>query len=100
MRITILAHGSRGDIQPYVALGIGLQQAGHTVRLAAPQLFESLVTGYGLEFAPLAGDPTQLMQRAVEQAGAGANLQGTSGTSEWPRWLPIPAEARAQAAQF
>lgn len=69
MRITILAHGSRGDVQPYVALGIGLQRAGHTVRLAAPESFESFVTGYGLEFSPLAGDPTQLMRKAVEKAG-------------------------------
>lgn len=71
MHITILAYGSRGDVQPYVALAKGLQQAGHTVRLAAPELFESFVTGYGLEFFPLAGDPTQLMWKAVE---AGSNL--------------------------
>lgn len=70
MHITILAYGSRGDVQPYVALGRGLQRAGHTVRLAAPELFESFVTGYGLEFFPLAGDPTQLMRKAVEKAGS------------------------------
>jgi UDP:flavonoid glycosyltransferase YjiC (YdhE family) len=98
MRITILAHGSRGDIQPYVALGIGLQQAGHTVRLAAPQLFESFVTGYGLEFAPLAGDPTQLMQRAVEKAGAGANLFRISRVVlEYA--LPLAAQVMTDARQ-
>ena len=35
MHITILAAGSRGDVQPYVALGMGLQQVGHEVRLVA-----------------------------------------------------------------
>ena len=29
MRITILTVGTRGDVQPYIALGLGLQAAGH-----------------------------------------------------------------------
>ncbi len=29
MQITILTVGSRGDVQPFIALGLGLQQAGH-----------------------------------------------------------------------
>jgi sterol 3beta-glucosyltransferase len=70
MHITILAYGSRGDVQPYVALGAGLRRAGHTARLAAPEPFESFVIEYGLEFAPLPGDPAQLMQKMVEEAGA------------------------------
>jgi sterol 3beta-glucosyltransferase len=69
MRFTILAHGSRGDIQPYIALGIGLQRAGHAVRLAAPGLYQRFIESYSLEFAPLAGDPTRLMRSAVEKAG-------------------------------
>lgn len=69
MRFTLLAYGSRGDIQPYIALALGLQRAGHSVRLAAPHLFADFVTGYGLEFAPLAGDPTQLVQGLVERGG-------------------------------
>jgi sterol 3beta-glucosyltransferase len=74
MHITILAHGSRGDVQPYVALGLGLKQAGHSIRIAAPELFRSLIVEYGLEFAPLAGDPKILMQNAVDQAGGRPNL--------------------------
>ncbi len=76
MRFTILAYGSRGDVQPYAALGVGFKQAGHEVRLAAPARFESFVTAYGLEFAPLAGDPTQLVQQAVERAGPGVTMLG------------------------
>ena len=70
MHITVLAYGSRGDVQPYVALGAGLRRAGHTVRLAAPEPFEPFVTEHGLEFSPLPGDPAQLMQKMVEEAGA------------------------------
>jgi UDP:flavonoid glycosyltransferase YjiC (YdhE family) len=50
MRIVIIALGSRGDVQPYVALGKGLHAAGHEVRLMTHDAFEPLVTTHGLEF--------------------------------------------------
>lgn len=62
MKITILTVGTRGDVQPFVALGLGLQRAGYEVRLAAESTFESFVGEYGLEFAPLRADFVQLAQ--------------------------------------
>ncbi len=50
MRITILATGSRGDVEPYVALGKGFVEAGHTVRLVTHEDFEGLVASNGLEY--------------------------------------------------
>ena len=50
MNIKIFASGSRGDVQPYVALGRGLQAAGHHVTLLGASDFESLVRGHGLDF--------------------------------------------------
>lgn len=70
MRVTVLAYGTRGDVQPYVALGVALQQAGHRVRLAAPAVFRALVEDRGLTFFPLPGDPSDLMQRAADGAGS------------------------------
>lgn len=35
MEIAIIAPGSRGDVQPYVALGKGLRDAGHGVRVVS-----------------------------------------------------------------
>ena len=52
MRITILTLGSRGDVQPYVALGLGLQRVGHEVTILAGDEFEAWVSGYGLRFHP------------------------------------------------
>jgi UDP:flavonoid glycosyltransferase YjiC (YdhE family) len=34
MHITLLTYGSRGDVQPFLALALGLQKAGHTIWLA------------------------------------------------------------------
>ena len=56
MRIAVIAIGSRGDVQPYVALGKGLREAGHSVRLVTHQNFEALVNSNGLEFWPVRGN--------------------------------------------
>jgi sterol 3beta-glucosyltransferase len=61
MRITILSLGSRGDVQPFLALAVGLQKTGrHKVRFAAPDNFESLAREYNLKFTPLGVD-TQIL---------------------------------------
>ena len=56
MKIAIMAMGSRGDVQPYLALGKGLKAAGHFVRLITHQNFERLVTSHELEIYPVKGD--------------------------------------------
>lgn len=56
MNVTILSVGSRGDVQPYIALGRGLAQAGHTVRLTTHETFKALITNYGLDFSPIGGN--------------------------------------------
>jgi sterol 3beta-glucosyltransferase len=59
MRIRIITIGSQGDVRPYVALGVGLQSAGHDVRIVTHPGFESLVREHHLDFAPVAGDPRE-----------------------------------------
>lgn len=72
MKILVLTLGSRGDVQPYVALGRGLQQAGYNVRLATAAPFAEFVRGNGLEFVPLTGKFLELMEtRAGKAAFAG-----------------------------
>lgn len=63
MRITIFALGSRGDVQPYLALGVGLRRAGHEVRLASHENFGTAARGAGLDFRPLRGDVRALMEQ-------------------------------------
>ena len=70
MHITINTFGTRGDVQPYVALGVGLQSAGHHVRILTNAPFESFVREHGLDFRPIAVDPRQvLMQENLEALG-------------------------------
>lgn len=56
MRIAIIALGSRGDVQPYVALGKALQDAGHAVRLVTHENFAPLAAAHGLESYTVRGD--------------------------------------------
>jgi UDP:flavonoid glycosyltransferase YjiC (YdhE family) len=51
--IAIIATGSRGDVEPYVALGKGLAKAGLGVRLVTHEDFRGLVGAHGLEFWPV-----------------------------------------------
>jgi sterol 3beta-glucosyltransferase len=63
MLITIMTVGSRGDVQPMVALGRGLRQHGLEVRLATHSLFADLARENDLEFAPLEGNPQALLEQ-------------------------------------
>jgi UDP:flavonoid glycosyltransferase YjiC (YdhE family) len=56
MRVAIIALGSRGDLEPYLALGKGLADSGHVVRLVTHQNFEPLVSSHGLECWPIEGN--------------------------------------------
>ena len=62
MRIAIIAPGSQGDVQPYVALGNGLKKAGHTVRLVTNLNYETLVNSYGLEFWPVESNMQEIIE--------------------------------------
>ncbi|KAJ7621159.1 putative UDP-glucose,sterol transferase [Roridomyces roridus] len=69
LNIVIQVVGSRGDVQPFVALGCALQKRGHRVRLATHDVFEGFVRESGLEFYPIGGDPSDLMLFMVRNPG-------------------------------
>ncbi|AEB11898.1 glycosyltransferase [Marinithermus hydrothermalis] len=75
MQVAIVAVGSRGDVEPYVALGAGLVARGHEVRMLAPQGFAELIAPFGLEYLPLGENPRALLEALeVRRAfAAGAN---------------------------
>ncbi len=50
MKIFILTVGTRGDVQPYVALGKGLQAAGHAVTICTSVTFKPFIEAHGLHY--------------------------------------------------
>lgn len=69
MNVNIMIVGSRGDVQPYLALGQRLQTHGHTVRLSTHETFRLLVQDAGLRFFNIGGDPHELMSYMVRNPG-------------------------------
>ena len=64
MRVSLLAVGSRGDVQPLVALGAELRKRGHPVRLATHREFQPLVDEAGLDYSFLPGGPSAIPAKA------------------------------------
>ncbi|MFI9385811.1 glycosyltransferase [Kutzneria sp. NPDC052558] len=53
MRVLLSTIGSRGDVQPVVALASRLREIGHEARLCAPPDFREWIEGLGVDFVPL-----------------------------------------------
>ena len=62
MNILLIALGTRGDVQPALALGLGLQRAGHTVRVLAADNFADWVGAHGLVCVKSGADIQAIMQ--------------------------------------
>ncbi|XP_065874532.1 sterol 3-beta-glucosyltransferase UGT80A2 isoform X2 [Euphorbia lathyris] len=69
LQIVMLIVGTRGDVQPFIAIGKRLQDYGHRVRLATHSNFKEFVLTAGLEFFPLGGDPKVLAGYMVKNKG-------------------------------
>lgn len=65
MLFTLLSVGSRGDTQPFIALGLALRKKGHRVRIAASETFQAFVEQYGLEFARVRGDVAKVLESGL-----------------------------------
>ena len=61
-----LTIGSRGDVQPYIALGKALQKEGHKVTIVTHEEYKEWVTGFGVGHRTAGGDPGALMKLSVE----------------------------------
>jgi sterol 3beta-glucosyltransferase len=79
LKAYILAHGTRGDVQPYAALALALRQAGHEAVLAAPAASESLVAPYGLDFAAVHDGPNTLIDDPQLREAIETNYRGLRG---------------------
>ncbi|KAL3027791.1 hypothetical protein AAZX31_03G075300 [Glycine max] len=69
LNIVMLIVGTRGDVQPFIAIGKRMQDYGHRVRLATHSNFKEFVLTAGLEFYPLGGDPKVLAGYMVKNKG-------------------------------
>jgi sterol 3beta-glucosyltransferase len=62
MRINIITGGSRGDIQPFVPLALGLKAAGHDPVITTQSNFEEWITGLGIDYRPMEGNVREMLE--------------------------------------
>ncbi|MGQ0602924.1 MAG: glycosyltransferase [Anaerolineales bacterium] len=68
MKIVLTSHGTRGDVQPYLALAVGLQKAGHQVTLATSYNFTEWIQSYGVGVHPTRFSVQEEMRKPGTQA--------------------------------
>eukprot|EP00644_Phytophthora_capsici_P014625 jgi/Phyca11/573641/estExt2_Genewise1.C_PHYCAscaffold_540249 len=85
MNICILIVGTRGDVQPFLAIALRLQEDGHRVRLATHAVYREFVMSHGIEFYPLGGDPKELAAYMVKTGGNLIPMKIKTLTEDVPR---------------
>jgi UDP:flavonoid glycosyltransferase YjiC (YdhE family) len=87
--IVFLTSGTRGDVQPLTALARGLQDTGIAVRVAAPPAFQRIVEAASIPYAPLEGNPSDLLTTPGKQSALTFNennpLHGVRSALEYLR---------------
>ncbi len=84
MRVLLSSIGSRGDVQPIVALGLELQKLGQRARLCVAPNFKDWIESYGLECIPIGPDLRKM----------------TGGTVPGKPVLPSPEQLQQLADQM
>ena len=85
MRIAVVCNDTRGGIQPYVALALGLRRAGHDVRAVAPSKLSSMFSEVGLPVTALSGDVDAVLRSSDGAAERGAIASMRLAARELPR---------------
>jgi UDP:flavonoid glycosyltransferase YjiC (YdhE family) len=96
LRVTILAPGSRGDVQPYVALGQALQALGHGCTLVTTLDHEELVRSHGLGVAMLPLNVAAELQRVETNR----SVEGGGVFSSFRQFAAIAKRAARSLAQI
>ena len=89
LRVAIATVGTRGDVQPYVALALALQRRGHHVVVATEARMEAFVRGFGggIEWRCIEGDSAGLLfQPEAQKALAESNMWRLIAlTTDWDK---------------
>lgn len=84
--ILLITIGSRGDIQPFIALGKGLQAAGHTVALQTAESYRPMVEAHGIAYQYMNNG---FMALTESKAGQAATEGGGKGFALIKQVMPL-----------
>jgi sterol 3beta-glucosyltransferase len=92
MKVTLVAYGTRGDVQPLVCLGVELAARGHRVRLLTPRNGVAMARAAGLEVGELPLDVQQMLTAAPAQ-----RMLASGRLRAFFRWLHEEEKAYLEA---
>src|SRR5512135_1697250 len=96
MRVTLLAPGSRGDVQPYIAIGQALQTLGHASTIVTTLDHEALVRSHGLGVATLPLNVAEELQRVETRR----SIEGGSVLASFRQFAEIARRAAHALAEI
>src|SRR5262245_10475499 len=98
MNIILMAFGSRGDVQPFLALAVALRDRGHKVMLAASNDFEAQINAYGIPYIRI---PTNILEVSQKNSSKQATRRVTPATllAFWREVIPEFKRALYTATQ-
>lgn len=79
MRFLLVSQGTRGDVQPFVALAQALEERGHDVVLGAPQWVSELLENRNIHHFILSDIEQELMADNAVRIGFETNYSGLLG---------------------
>ena len=97
MKIMMIAFGSRGDVQPFLALAVALQGRGHHITLAASQDFEDLIQSHGVTYLPIAIRASAMQNLGSTQQVTDKGVTPSSLLAIWREIIPQIKRAMLQA---
>ncbi len=92
MKIILISIGTRGDMEPFLAIGELLQRNGHQVICAFPEQFRTLAEASGLEFYSLG---TGFIAMLESEAGVAALGGSGSGLTKFMAYVKLALKQTA-----
>ncbi|MEK9509497.1 glycosyltransferase [Gemmatimonadota bacterium Y43] len=93
MKLLLLTYGTRGDVEPFLALALGLQAAGHDVVVATSSRFRAFVEQRGVPFHAMSDESLALIEspegRRMLEGGTGFVRRMAAGVRLSRRAGPI-----------
>ena len=77
MKFLLTTFGSLGDLHPYIAVGKGLRERGHSVTLATSEIYRAKVEGEGLRFHPVRPEMSGILDHPASMRQALHPRMGT-----------------------
>jgi sterol 3beta-glucosyltransferase len=96
-KVLLAACGTRGDVQPFLALAVALRRHGHTPLLAAPPSYAWEAAAYGVDFAAIDDGPTRILDEPETRRTIDRGLSGVRGKIAAARTvarLKVPSRSR------